>query len=184
MRSQLGMTMVLSALGAVAVCACSSSSGSTPPAEAGSNACTSSLVNLFNNTSALCPIGAGGPETYDESITMDCDALKLKKGDVQYGQCFDYLVWEVDMDGSGNNLSKCFYDTASHQLVGVIFGDGTQDQCGGSSFLVQAGQVDNSCTVTGFQSGGGGLQQCSPTSDAGSSSGSSSGGSDAASAGD
>jgi hypothetical protein len=160
MRFRLGVTMVLAVLGAVSVGACSSSSGgAAPPAEAGSQ-CTASLNDLLSaSPGPACPIGANGPSSYDEAITTTCDALKQTKGDIQYGQCFEYLVWEVDLDGSGKNLSKCFYDVKSHALVGVIYGDGTSTQCGG--------QVDTTCTVTGLNGGGGGFQSCSAVSDAG-----------------
>jgi hypothetical protein len=117
--------------------------------------------------SPACPVGASGPSSYDEAITTTCSALQQKTGDIQYGQCFDYLVWEVDGDSSGHNLSKCFYDVSSHALVGVIFGDGSQDQCSGTSFTVQAGQVDPTCTVSGFNGAGGAFQSCSATPDAG-----------------
>jgi hypothetical protein len=161
MRFRLGMTMVLAALGAASVGACSFSSPPTPaPEPDGGNHCASSLNDLLSATPGpACPIGPNGPSSYDEAITTTCDALKQTKGDIQYGQCFEYLVWQVDLDASGKNLSKCFYDIKSHALVGVIYGDGTSTQCGG--------QVDTTCTVTGFNGGGGSFQSCAPVSDAG-----------------
>ena len=77
-----------------------------------------------------------------------------------------YLVFEVDRDSSGNNFTKCFYDV-THTFVGVIYADGSQDQCNGSSYTVQAGMVDTTCTVAAFNGGGGGYQSCSPILDAG-----------------
>ena len=124
MRSRIGVTMVLAVLGAALTCACSSSSGGQAAPEAGSNACTDTLVNVLSNTAAACPLGDTGPLSYDEAITSTCESLKMTKGDVAYGQCFEYLAFEVDVDSSGNNFSRCFYDVSTHQLVGVIFADG------------------------------------------------------------
>ena len=91
--------------------------------------------------------------TNEQDANRACQALKdfaadhgMKSGDVQYGQCLNYLVWEVDVDSSGNNFSKCFYDIKTRALVGVIYGDGTQDQCNMTSYTIQAGTVQ-SCTV-------------------------------------
>jgi hypothetical protein len=167
MRSQLGVTMMIAALGAVAVCACSSSSSGSQ-ADAGPTACSAALNDLLSaSPGPACPFDANGqPSVYDDAITTTCSTLKMNTGDVQYGQCFDYLVWQVDVDSSGHNFSKCFYDVSTHALVGVIYADGTQDQCGGTSFTVQAGQVDTTCSVTPA-GGGGGFHSCAPVSDAG-----------------
>lgn len=160
MRFRLGVTMVLATLGAASLGACSSSSSNKPAPEPEGGSCAESLDALLSATPApACPVGANGPSSYDEAITTTCDALKQTKGDVLYGQCFDYLVWEVDLDSSGKNLSKCFYDVHTHALVGAIFGDGTSTTCGG--------QVDTTCTVAGLHGGGGGFQSCAPSTDAG-----------------
>ncbi len=114
---------------------------------------------------------------YDQAITLTCahpcpadqNCGAQTKGDIVYGQCFDFLVVEIDNDSSGHNYSKCFYDPTSHALVGVIYADGTQDQCGNSSFSVQGGQVDPACSISGLsgQGAGGGFQSCVPVVDAG-----------------
>lgn len=165
--------IVMAALGAVVGC----SSSSTSPSQQGDagTGCSDSLTNVLNiadangNPVVRCPTDANGvPLTYDQAITQTCSSQKLKSGDIQYGQCLDYLVWEVDLDGSGTNLSKCFYDVSSHQLVGVVYGDGMQDQCNGTSSTVQGGTAEATCRISGQTSGGGGsFQSCAPVADAG-----------------
>ncbi|HEY8042081.1 MAG TPA: hypothetical protein VIF15_19895, partial [Polyangiaceae bacterium] len=85
MRFQLGVAVVVSALGALV--ACGSSSTTPPPAEAGPNACSDSIPNVFNNnTGVACPVDANGkPLGYDDVITLDCAAEKMKTGDIQFG---------------------------------------------------------------------------------------------------
>jgi hypothetical protein len=167
MRSQLGVTLVLTALAAALVSACSSSASTSKPGDAGPTACSDTLANVFALPGATCPVdSSGNPVSYEVAITTTCDALKLKKGDVHYGQCFDYLVFEVDQDSSGHSYTKCFYSVSTHALVGVVFADGQQDQCGGSSLTVQGGTVDPSCAISGA-SGGGGFVSCAPSTDGG-----------------
>jgi hypothetical protein len=154
---------------AVAV-ACSSGASGTAPEDAGSTGCTDTIVNVFNNNPGVaCPVDANGnPEPYDDAITATCATESLKTGDVQYGQCFEYLVFEVDVDSSGTNLSKCFYDPGTHAFVGVIYGDGKgQDQCNGTSSTIGAGQFDTGCNISGLNGGGAGFQSCAPVVDAG-----------------
>ncbi len=166
MRSHFGMALVFPALGVLV--ACSSSSSPAAPVEAGTG-CTDTIVNVFNNNpNLLCPTdGNGNPSTYDDAITTTCATTKQKAGDIENGQCFEYLLFEVDLDASGNNYSKCFYDPGSHVLVGVIYSDGMTDQCGGSSATISAGTVDPSCSITGLNGGGSGYQSCVPVVDAG-----------------
>jgi hypothetical protein len=161
------MALVVSTLGALV--ACSSSSSPSGPEEAGPPVCTDTIVNVFNNNmNLLCPVdGNGNPQSYDEAITATCTSEKLKAGDIEYGQCFQYLLFEVDLDATGDSYSKCFYDPTSHALIGVIYSDGTSDQCGGTSAAVNAGTVDPSCTITGLNGGGSGYQSCVPVVDAG-----------------
>jgi hypothetical protein len=169
MRSHFGMALVVTTLGAVvALVACSSSSSPAPPAEA-SAGCQDTIVNVFNNNSnLLCPVdGNGNPSSYDEAITATCTSEKLKTGDVEYGQCFQYLLFEVDLDTTGDSYSKCFYDPGTHALVGIIYADGQTDQCSGTSATVSAGAFDPSCTITGLNGGGSGYQSCVPVVDAG-----------------
>ena len=71
------------------------------------------------------------------------------------------------MNGTGNNLSRCFYDVTNHTFVGAIFGDGTHDQCNGSSYTVAGGKFDPSCSIAGFQGGGAVFASCAPAVDAG-----------------
>jgi hypothetical protein len=168
MRSHFGMAWIALAFGAALAC----SSSSSPPsvaAEAGPAECTDTIVNVFNdNNNVACPIDdSGHPVTYNEAITNTCANENLMTGDVAYGQCFEFLVFEVDVDASGANGTKCFYDVSSHALVGLIFGDGMQDQCGGTSSTVAAGSVDLTCTITGLNGGGSGFQSCTPVQDAG-----------------
>jgi len=170
MRSHFGMAFVFTALGALgALVACSSSSSPAAQPEAGTGGCTDTIVNVFNNNmNLLCPVdGNGSPLTYDDAVTATCASEKLTAGDVENGQCFEYLLFEVDVNATGSSYSKCFYDPGSHALVGVIYSDGTQDQCGNSSNFVAAGSVDPSCTITGLNGGGSGYQSCEPVVDAG-----------------
>jgi hypothetical protein len=167
MRFALGMTLLLStASGAVA---CSSSSSPAAQPEAGSDACSADPATLLASTPGpACPNdGNGNQLTYDQVIEDTCATFKLKTGDIEYGQCFDYLVYEIDNDSTGNNFSRCFYDVATHAFVGVIYADGSQDQCGGSSYTVQAGSVDTTCSISGFQGGGAVYESCKPVVDAG-----------------
>jgi hypothetical protein len=168
MRSHVGVASMITVLGAVA--GCSSSSGSpSSPVEAGPPECVDAIGNVFNdNASVACPIDANGnPLSYDEAITNTCATENLTAGDIEYGQCFDYLVFEVDQDASGDNRSECFYDVTSHAFVGIIYGDGMKDQCGGTSTTVAAGAVDTTCTISGLNGGGSGFQSCTPIPDAG-----------------
>jgi hypothetical protein len=166
MRSHFGMALVFTTLGALV--ACSSSSSPSVPPEAG-GPCSDTIANVFNdNAGLLCPVdGNGNPESYDEAITSTCASEKLKAGDIENGQCFQYLLFEVDLDSTGNSYSKCFYDPGTHALVGVIYADGQTDQCGNSSATIQAGTVDPLCTITGLNGGGSGYQSCVPIVDAG-----------------
>jgi hypothetical protein len=158
MRSHFGMALVVTALGAIVAC---SSSSSTPPGsgDAGSD-CTGTLTGVVG-AGALCPVDSNGnPVSYDEAITNTCATEKLKTGDVEYGQCFEFLVFQVDLDATGNNFSKCFYDVGTHVLVGAILSSGAgNSQCGGS--------VDPSCTITGLTAGGSAFQSCAPVVDGG-----------------
>jgi len=164
MRSSLGFPFVLSAVAAIVVSACSSSSSPNAPFDAGPTACSDTLANVFGNTSAACPLDANGNFlSYDLAITTTCDGLKQKNGDVRWGECFDYLVFEDDQDSAGKSYTKCFYSVSDHTLVGVVFADGQQDQCGGSSLTIQGGQVDTGCDVSGV-GGGGGFSSCAPSS--------------------
>lgn len=174
MRFSFGVAFVVSALGAVV--ACSSGGSSSPQNDGGTTACTDSITNIFNNnvdtngnSLVRCPVDANGtPLTYDQAITMTCSAEKLKTGVIQYGQCLDYLVWEVDTDSSGKSFSKCFYDVKQHQLIGVIYSDGNQDQCNNTSSTIQGGTVEQ-CNFSGTSTGAGGsYQSCAPMPDAGS----------------
>jgi hypothetical protein len=173
MRFDLGMGLLftLASVG-VGVVACSSSSSPAAPAEAGTDVCTSPLTDLLGTVTVGCPNdGNGTGESnmlpYDQAIEQTCSTYKLKVGDVQYGPCFEYLVFEVDMDSSGHNYSKCFYDVTTHGFVGVIYADGSQDQCGSSSYSVAAGMFDVSCSISGFQGGGAMFESCAPIVDAG-----------------
>ena len=176
MRSQLGLVMLSTAL--CAVLACSSKSSSSNGAEAG-GPCTDTIDDVFNdntneggNSTVACPLNFNvtppTPLPYDDAVTTTCAALGQTTGDIQYGQCFEYLVFEVDLDSSGNNLTKCFYDPSSHTLVGLIYGNGKEIQCGGTSFTVQAGTVDDTCSISGFNGGGAQFESCVPIVDAGS----------------
>jgi hypothetical protein len=164
---QPAAALFLAVLSGIAACSSGSGSGGAP-AEAGSTACSDSIINVFNNDPVACPLDANNnPASWDVAITTTCDSLKQKTGDIQYGQCLEYLVLQVDLDSSGNKLTKCFYDPTTHAFVGVIYGDGQQDQCGGSSSTVQAGQVDATCHITGLNGGGGLFQSCVPVVDGG-----------------
>jgi hypothetical protein len=165
MRSHFGMALVFTTLGALV--ACSSSSSPSVPAEAG-GPCSDTLVNVFNNNMGLlCPVDANGnPSPYDDAITSTCASEKLKAGDIENGQCFQYLLFEVDLNATGS-YSKCFYDPGTHALVGVIYADGQTDQCDNTSATIQAGTVDPLCTITGLNGGGSGYQSCVPIVDAG-----------------
>jgi hypothetical protein len=161
------MALVVPALGVLV--ACSSSSSPAAPVEAGTG-CTDTIANQINNNPNLaCPSdGMGNASTYDEAITATCTSLKQKTGDIEYGQCFEYLLYEVALDSTGGSYSKCFYDPGTHALVGIIYADGMTDQCNGSSATISAGTVDATCTVTGLNGGGSGYQSCIPVVDAGS----------------
>jgi hypothetical protein len=168
----------------VGALACSSGSSGSPPADGGTDAfvcvdttggnnAMASIDDVFNSTRLLCPLelnpGANPtPESYDQAKYVNCGMLGMTSGDVQYGPCLNYLVWEADLDSSGTNFSKCFYDLQAHDLVGVIFGDGTQDQCGGQSYTVQAGSVET-CTISGLNSPGTGgmFEDCRPKPEGG-----------------
>jgi len=174
MRFSFGMAFVVSALGAVV--ACSSGGGGSPQNDGGTAACTDSITNIYNNnvdtngnSLVRCPIDANGhPVTYDQAITTTCSAEKLKTGVIQYGQCNDYLVWEVQTDSAGKSFSKCFYDVKAHALIGLIYSDGMQDQCNNTSATVQGGTVED-CTISGMSLGaGGGYDSCAPMPDGGS----------------
>jgi len=166
MRSRFGMAFVVTTLGALVACSSSSSPQAQP--EAG-GPCSDTLVNVFNNNAGvLCPVDSNGnPESYDDAITQTCASEKLKTGDLEYGQCFEYLLWEADLTGNGTSYSKCFYDPSSHALVGILYADGMTDQCGGTSATIQAGSVDTTCTITGLNGGGSGYESCVPVVDAG-----------------
>jgi hypothetical protein len=170
---RLGLLAAVS-FGAVgALLACSSGSNTNRvTGDSGPSVCadTSGLIDLFNNTMLACPLNGGqtAPVTYDMAIDTSCSSLGLKSGDVQFGQCDQYLVWEVDLDMTGRNFSKCFYDVKSHLLVGAIYGDGSMDQCGGSSYTIQAGTVET-CSISGLSAvgAGGTFEDCAPKPDAG-----------------
>jgi hypothetical protein len=173
MRSQLGFGFVLAAVAATLVSACSSSSSPNVAVDAGPTACSgATMADVFNNTAAACPVDANGNFVpYDQALTTTCDTLKQKDGDLRWGQCFDYLVFEDDLDSAGTSYTKCFYSVSDQTLVGVVFSDGKPDQCGGSSTTLQGGQVDPSCAVSGV-SGGGGFSSCAPGAGDGGTSGS------------
>jgi hypothetical protein len=158
------MAIVLSALSAVVACSSKSSPSESPEASTG---CTDTLSNVFNGSA--CPADSNGnPVSYDEAITNTCATEKLKTGAVEFGPCYEYLVFEVEVDSSGTNMSKCFYDPTSHALVGVLYGDGKgQDQCGGTSATIAGGTVDYTCNISGLNGGGAGYQSCAPSEDAG-----------------
>lgn len=168
MRSHFGMAFVVTALGALVV-ACSSSSSPSAPADAGTTGCTDTVVDVFNNNMSLaCPVDANGsPLSYSEAITATCATESLKTGDIEYGQCFAYLLFEVDTNDMGTAYSKCFYDPGTEAFVGVIYADGQTDQCGGTSATVSAGMVDPTCVITGLNGGGSGYTSCVPIVDAG-----------------
>ncbi len=167
MRFPMGSAFLVPAM--VAAVACGSSTGSSAPADAGSTACTDTLGNIF--AKSQCPADSSGKALlYEQAITTTCASQGLSTGQILYGQCLDYLVWEQDNDNTGNSFSKCFYDVSSHALVGILFSDGMQDQCGGKSLTVQAGVgTDAKCIISGLTSGGGGnVQSCSPMPEGGS----------------
>jgi hypothetical protein len=163
------LVSALGALGALIACSGSSSGPSSSPSDAAPAVCTDSLSSVF--AKSQCPANAmGEPADYDTAITTTCGAQGLKLGDIQFGQCLDYLVWEQDNDAAGTSFSKCFYDVKSHALVGIVFADGMQDQCGNKSLTVQggAGAADASCKVSGLTVGGGGnYQSCAPEPEGG-----------------
>jgi hypothetical protein len=167
-RFPLGFGLLLPAIAAAVACGSSGGSAATPPDAA--LECTDSLSAIF--AKSQCPADSSGQAAaYDAAQTVTCGMQGLKTGDIQYGQCLDYLVWEQDNDGSGHNFSKCFYDVQSHALVGIVFADGMQDQCGGKSFTVQggAGGSEADCIISGLTSGGGGnYQSCAPQPEGGS----------------
>ena len=182
MRSHFGMALVVvAALGAVVACpACSSSSGSPQGQPDAGGGCTDTFANVLNNPAgvfanaatsgqSLCPVDANGnPQPYDEAITTTCTTLKQKVGDVEYGQCFQYLVFQIDLDSTGKNFTRCFYDPGSHALIGVLYSDGKgQDQCGGTASAIAGGTADPSCSISGLHGGGSGFQSCVPVVDAG-----------------
>jgi hypothetical protein len=129
-------------------------------------ACTDSLGNVFSNQACKCPADSSGrPADYDHATTTTCAGQGLTTGDIKYGQCLDYLVWEQDNDSTGQNFSKCYYDVTTHALVGIVLSDGMQDQCGGKSPTVQAGAgaKEPDCPISGLTVGGGGnYQSCAP----------------------
>jgi hypothetical protein len=166
------------ALGATAACSSSSGGGAapasdaaSPSSDAASPACTDSLGAVFANPQCKCPADATGkPANYDTAITTTCKAQGLNTGDIKYGQCLDYLVWQQDNDETGQNFSKCFYDVKTHTLVGIVLSDGMPDQCGGKSATVQggAGGAEADCPISGLTVGGGGLlQSCAPVPEGG-----------------
>jgi hypothetical protein len=169
-RFHSGVAFLFSAFGAIAACSSSpSSSGSAPPSDAAAAACTDSLDAVFSNAQCKCPADSSGkPAGYDTAITATCKGQGLNTGDIKYGQCLDYLVWQQDNDSTGQNFSKCFYDVKSHVLVGIVLSDGMQDQCGGKSATVQGGAAEPSCPISGLTVGGGGLlQSCAPVPEGG-----------------
>ena len=166
MRSHFGIALVVTALGALV--ACSSSSSPAVATDAGSGGCTDTLAHLISNASLLCPNdGNGNALPYDEAITETCASQKQKNGAIEYGQCFQYLVFQVNLDTTGASYSKCFYDPGTHVLVGAILADGSTDQCNNTSAYIAGGTVDSSCTITGLNGGGSGYQSCVPIVDAG-----------------
>jgi hypothetical protein len=166
-RFPIGVALLVPAV--AAVLACGSSGGSAALTSDAGAQCTASLAAVFGKSQ--CPADTSGtPVGYDIAITFTCDKQGLKVGDIQYGQCLNYLVWEQDNDTSGNNFSKCFYDVNSHALVGVAYADGMQDQCGNKSFTVQggAGGSEADCMISGLTSGGGGrFESCAPVPEGG-----------------
>src|ERR1700679_1796459 len=101
MRSHFGMALVVTTLG-VLVAACSSSSSPAVQPEAG-GPCSDTIVNVLNNNAGLlCPVDVDSkPSSYHDAITAPCASEKLKNGDIEYGQCFQYLLFEVDLDETG-----------------------------------------------------------------------------------
>jgi hypothetical protein len=178
MRSRVFSAVWILAGGAVA---CGSGGASSAPlTDAGGDAfvctdtnggnVTANIDDVFNTTGLACPLAPDNtPLPYDMAIYSNCGSLGMTSGDVQYGQCLGYLVWEVDVDSSGHNFSKCYYDVQTRALVGVVFGDGQADQCGNASYTIQAGSVQP-CAISGLSSqGAGGLfEDCSPKPDGGS----------------
>jgi hypothetical protein len=166
-RFPIGVALLVPAVAAVMACGSSGTSSTVTP-ESGT-ACTDSLGAVFNKSQ--CPVdSSGNPLGYDIAITFTCDKQGLKTGDIEYGQCLNYLVWEQDNDTSGHNFSKCFYDVNSHAFVGVVYADGMQDQCKGKSFTVQggAGGTEADCIISGLTSGGGGkFESCAPVPEGG-----------------
>ena len=162
----VGMTLVAAALGVA--CSNSSDSVGASPADAGT-ACSDTIVNVFNNNQGVtCPLdGNGNPLPYDQAIGTTCSALNMNTGFVTYGQCFDYLVWESSKDGTDANASKCFYDVHTHALVGIVYGDGMMDQCGGAATTVQAGQVEPKCAVDNGPGSSGLYESCAPVPEGG-----------------
>lgn len=179
---RFGIAVLVGSMSVVAVVACSSSKNTTAKDTSDASFCvdttggdanvTQSIDDVFNNNMNLaCPLDANNnPLPYNTAIDTSCAVLGMKTGDVQFGQCNvgGYLVFEVDLDSTGHNLSKCFYSPQTQALVGVLFGDGTMDQCGGTSYTIQAGSVEP-CTITGLsaQGAGGMFEDCKPIPEGG-----------------
>jgi hypothetical protein len=170
---RLGLLATVSFAAVGALLACSSGSNNSPATgDAGASVCadTSGLVDLFNTTALACPLNSAmtEPVSYDTAIDTSCSSLGMKSGDIQFGQCDQYLVWELDLDMTGRNFSKCFYDVKSHVLVGAVYSDGNMDQCGGSSYTIEAGTVET-CSISGLSAPGAGgmFEDCAPKPDAG-----------------
>jgi hypothetical protein len=167
MHPARGPAVVAALIGLAGATACSSSSGGAPvPADAGGpDACVDTLQSVFGKSQ--CPADSTGASVgYDLAIASTCSTQNLSSGDIQFGQCLDYLVWEQDNDPARVSFSKCFYDVATHSLVGIVFSDGKHDQCGTLS-TVQAGRVESYCAISGLTAGGGGRYvSCAVGSDA------------------
>jgi hypothetical protein len=184
-QMRFGFAVAVASMGALAVAACSSSSkGSAAPDTSDASLCvdttggdgdvTVAIDDVFNkNMLIACPLSEGTnpvPLSYDMAIDTSCTTLGMTTGDVQFGQCNvgGYLVWEVDLDSTGHNFSKCYYSPVTHALVGVLYGDGKQDQCNGTSYTIQAGSVEP-CTISGLsaQGAGGMFEDCKPIPEGG-----------------
>jgi len=167
MRLQLGLgvAFVVSALGAAIACS-NSTSNSSPPAEAGTDACTDMLMNIQSNASSPpCPQG-----TYEQAMNTSCSQLKLRVGFIRAGQCADYLVWSVFPDPMNATVTspkphftECFYDPSTRALVGAYLADGMTDQCNGTSPTVQGGSVETWCSIATFDEN----VDCAPKPEAG-----------------
>jgi len=89
----------------------------------------------------LAELGATCPQSFDGTLAS-FPACEHESDSYQSRLCGDLIgLYRINLAGSA-----CFYDAASHRLVGAEASNDIPSFCDESSFAIYAGRVPDSCT--------------------------------------